>query len=132
MYWPGIDADIINYLCQCTICTKHKAFPPAQPMHPRDVPDSPWQEIAVDYLTYEGKEYLLICNFFSKYPFLYKVTTKSTQSLCVSLLELISHYGLLFLHSMDNSQTFLSQELTQFFLYHNIEHSIFPPFPQVQ
>ena len=26
---------------QCTICTKHKASPPTQPMLPRDVPDGP-------------------------------------------------------------------------------------------
>ena len=30
VYWPGIDADIINYVCWCTICTKHKASPPSQ------------------------------------------------------------------------------------------------------
>ena len=26
MYWPGIDADISDYVSQCSICTKHKAF----------------------------------------------------------------------------------------------------------
>ena len=73
MYWSGINADIANYVCWCTICTKHKASPPAQPMLPRDIPNAPWQEIAADYLTHKCKEYLLICNPISKYPFLYKV-----------------------------------------------------------
>ena len=77
VYWPGIDADIVDYVCWCTICTKRKASPLAKPMLPRDVPDGPWQEIAADYLTHQGKEYLLICNVFSKYPFLYKVANKS-------------------------------------------------------
>ena len=77
VYWPEIDANIIDYVCQCTISTKHKASSPAQPMLPRDVPDSPYQEIAVDYLTHQGKEYLLICYTFSKYPFLYKVSSKT-------------------------------------------------------
>ena len=93
VYWSGIDADITDYACWCTICTKHKASPPVQPMLPRDIPNGPWQEIAADYLTHKDKEYLLVCNLFSKYPFLYKVSTKSTQSLC-SLQELISQYGL--------------------------------------
>ena len=70
MYWPGIDQDIVDCVYQCTICTKHKASTPVQPMLPRDVPDGPWQEITVDYLTHQGKDYLLICNLFSKYPFL--------------------------------------------------------------
>ena len=51
--WPGIDSDISDYVSWCTICTKHKASFPAQPMLPRDVPDGPWQDIAVDYMTHK-------------------------------------------------------------------------------
>ena len=86
VYWPGIDADIADYVSWCTICTKHKASPPAQPMLPRDIPDGPWQDIAADYMTHNGQEYLIICDAFSKYPFAYKTTTKSAQSLCTHLL----------------------------------------------
>ena len=129
VYWPSIDANIADYIHQCTICTKHKASPPAQPMLPRDVPDSPWQEIAVDYLTQQGKEYLLICNLFSKYPFLYMVSTKSAHSLSTCLLELISQYGPPSLLSVDNVLSFLSEELAQFLQYHHIEHSTSPHFP---
>ena len=75
VYWPSIDADIADYACWCTICTKQNASPPAQPMLPQDIPDGPWQEIAADYFTHKGKEYLLISNQFSKYTLLYKVST---------------------------------------------------------
>ena len=105
VYWPGIDADITDYAHWCTICTKHKASPPAQPMLPRDIPNGPWQEITTDYLTHKGKEYLLVCNLFSKYPFLYKVSTKSGQSLCVCLQELISQYRLPCLIYTNNTHT---------------------------
>ena len=27
-YWPGIDTDIVDFVCQCAICTKYKASPP--------------------------------------------------------------------------------------------------------
>ena len=70
VYWPSIDADKADIVCQCTICTKHKASSPAQPVLPRDIPDGPWQEITADYLTHKGREYLLVCNLFSKYPFI--------------------------------------------------------------
>ena len=110
---------------------KHKASPPAQPMLPRDVPDGPWQEIMADYFTHKGKEHLLICNLFSNYPFLYKVFTKSAQTLCACLLELISQYGPLSLLFMDNGQPFASEELTQFLQCHHIEHPTSSPhFPR--
>ena len=41
VYWPGIDADIADYVSWYTICTKHKASLPAQPMLPKDIPDGP-------------------------------------------------------------------------------------------
>ena len=127
MYWPGIDADIAHSVCQWTICTKHKASPPAQPMLPWDIPDSPWQEIAADYFTHKGKNYLLVCDQFSKNSFLHKVSTKSVQSLCSCLLKLISQYGLLSLLCMDNRQPFASKELAHFLHCHHIEHSTSSP-----
>ena len=60
IYWPGIDMDIADYVRYCTICAKHKASQAVQPMLPHDIPDGPWQELATDYFTHYGKEYLLI------------------------------------------------------------------------
>ena len=127
VYWPGIDSDISDYVSWCTTCTKHKASPPAQPMLPRDIPDSPWQDIAVDYMTFKGHEYLIICNTFSKYPFAYKVTAKSAQSLCLHLLELISQHGPPMSLSTDNGPPFASDELTEFLTHHCIAHHTSSP-----
>ena len=55
VYWPGIDADISDYVRRCTICTKYKASQGTQPMLLRDIPDSPWQELAADYFTHKGR-----------------------------------------------------------------------------
>ena len=127
VYWPGIDADIAHYVSLCTICTKHKASLPAQLMLPRDIPDSPWQGIAADDMTHKSHEYLIICNAFSKYPFIYKVTSKSAQSLCTCLLELISQYGPPALLSTDSGPQFASDELAQFLTCHCIEHHTSSP-----
>ena len=132
VYWPSIDADIADYVCWCTICTKHKASLPAQPLLPRDVPSGLWQEITADYLTHKGREYLLICDLFSNYSFTYKVSTKSAQSLCMHLLELISQFGEPSLLFMDNGHPFTSEGLTVFLQCHHIDHATSSPhFPGI-
>ena len=68
VYWPGIDADIVEYVKRCKICTQHKATQHIQPMLPRDVPEAPWQDLAADFFNFKGKEYLLIADTFSIYP----------------------------------------------------------------
>ena len=55
IYWPGIDADIADYVRHCTICAKHKALQIIQCMLPHNIPDGPWQELAADYFTYSNK-----------------------------------------------------------------------------
>ena len=131
VYWPGIDTDISDYISQCTICTKHKASLPTQPMLPRDIPDGPWQEIAVEYMTHRSHEYLIICDMFSKYPFVYKVTSKSAKSLCMHLLVFISQYGPQMSLSTDNGPPFASDELAEFLTCHHItHHTSSPHFPR--
>ena len=91
---------------------------------------APGRRSQADYLTHKGREYLLVCDLFSKYPFIYKVSTKSVQSLCVHLYELISQYGPLSLLFMDNDPQFASDELAQFLQYHHIDHiTSSPHFP---
>ena len=128
VYWPGIDSDISDYVSWCTICTKHKASPPAQPMLPRDIPDGPWQDITADYMTFKSHECLIICDTFSKYPFAYKVMPKS---LCLHLLELILQYGPPMSLSTDNGPPFASDELAEFLTCHClVHHTSSPHFPR--
>ena len=100
-------------------------------MLPRDIPDGPWQVITADYMTHKGHEYLIICNALSKYPFVYKVMSKSAQSLCTHLLELISQYGPPMSLSTDNGPPFASDELAEFLMHHCIAHDTSSPhFPR--
>ena len=93
VYCPGIDADIADYVRRCTICTKHKASQTVQPLLLHDIPDGPWQEIAADYFTHKGKDYLLIADTFSKYPFIFKTHSKAADSIINHLQDLFSQFG---------------------------------------
>ena len=127
VYWPGINADIADYIRRCTICTKHKASLSAQQILHWDIPDSPWQEIAADYFHHKGKEYLLICNLFSKYPFLFMATSKSAHSLSQKVQELISMYRPHNHIYTDNSPPFASHEFMQFLQWQHIDHTTSSP-----
>ena len=91
--WCRIDADIANYVNGCQTCTQHKAKQVVQPTLPSNVPDSPWQDLPADFFTYNYKEYLLIVDTFSKYPFIYQTSSKAAKSIVKKLQNLISQYG---------------------------------------
>jgi len=37
-------------------------------MLPHPVPDRPWEKLGADYFTLVGKDYLLVVDYFSKFP----------------------------------------------------------------
>ena len=122
IYWPGLDADIIEYVKHCTICTKHKATQATQPMIPRDIPEGPWQDLAADFFHHNNSEYILIADTFSKYPFLHKVSSKAAESVTKRIKSLISQYGPPKTLSTDNGPPFSSEAFAQFMSKEHIEH----------
>ena len=67
LYWPGLDADIADYTRRCQECIC-RSQPPKEPLQAHDVPQEPWERIAMDYFYMNGRLYILICDYFSKFP----------------------------------------------------------------
>ena len=122
MYWQSIDREIADYVRCCTTCAKHKALQTVQPILPCDIPDGPRQEIAADYFTHSNKNYLLIANTFSKYPFLYAVHSKTSDSIIQCLQDLFSQFGTPTCFYPDNGPPFSSKPFSSFLTSLNIEH----------
>ena len=91
MYWTGIDADIEDYTKRWQECIKRSQVA-KEPLQPHDIPEGPWRKFGIDYFTFDGNSYVLICDYFSKFPFLYRAKT-SFWSLRDSLINLFSIEG---------------------------------------
>ena len=122
VYWPRIDADIAHYVNHCKTCTQHKAKQAVQSLLPRDVPDFPWQDLAADFFTYNQKEYFLIADTFSKYPFIYQTSSKLSMSIIKKLHNLISQYGPPKRFFLDNGAPFSSEALQKFLASQYVDH----------
>ena len=122
VYWPGIDADIVEYVKRCKTCTQHKATQHIHPMLPRDVPETPWQDLAADFFNFKGKEYLLVADTFSKYPFAFRMTTKTAETVIQKFTQLFSQYGSPKSLTTDNGPPFSSEVFDQFLSTQRVEH----------
>ena len=68
VYWPGIDNDIDNIILSCQLCQDHLPCHPKEPLIQKPKPLQPFQEIAVDYCTYSGQQFLIIVDCFTDWP----------------------------------------------------------------
>ena len=128
LYWPGIDADIATYIKHCKICTQHKTTQHIQPILPRYVPESLWQDLATDIFNIKNKEKLLITDTFSKYFFSFKMSTKTADTIAHKFTQLFSQYGTPKCLSTDNGLPYLSETFTKFLLNQRVEYITSSPY----
>ena len=93
---------------------------------PHDIPEGPWRKLGIDYFTFDGNSYVLICDYFSKFPFLYRAKT-SFWSLRDRLIDLFSIEGYPDEIVSDNGPPFQSKEFAKFLSGLGIKHTTSSP-----
>ena len=97
-----------------------------EPLQPHDIPEGPWRKLGIDYFTFNGNSYVLICDYFSKFPFLYRAKT-SFWSLRDCLIDLFSIEGYPDEIVSDNGPPFQSKEFAKFLSGLGIKHTTSSP-----
>ena len=118
MYWTG---DIEDYTKRCQGCIKRSQVA-KEPLQPHDIPEGPWRKLGIDYFAFDGNSYVLICDYFSKFPFLYRAKT-SFWSLRDRLIDLFSIEGYPDEIVSDNGPPFQSKEFAKFLSGLGIKHT---------
>ena len=67
VWWPGLTQQLKDFIQQCPECARDYQ-PNKEPLIPSTLPDYPWQQVAADLFQLKGSEYLVIVDYFSRYP----------------------------------------------------------------
>ena len=67
VWWPGISSAVGEMLQKCQICVR-VVEPTREPLLPSTLPDYQWQVVGSDLFELQGKHYLLVVDYFSRYP----------------------------------------------------------------
>ena len=91
---------------------------------PHDVPSLPWFKLGVEMFEYHSHYYLLVANYFSKFPFVKKLTDQMAGPR-ISLLKMIfSEHGIPATVYTDMGTQFVSQEFKFAMQYRfEVQHS---------
>ena len=67
VFWPGMSAEIRQYVEQCATCAAYSDRQPAEPLVMRPVPDRPFSQVATDIFTLSGRDYLITADCYSNF-----------------------------------------------------------------
>ena len=56
LYWPNMSAEIKDYVSKCDICNEFMANQQKEPMLSTQVPELPWNKVAMDLFTLNRKK----------------------------------------------------------------------------
>lgn len=127
-YWPGMTADIKDFVARCEICRSHDRQQAKEPMLLRELPTRPWQIIAADLFTHAQKQYLVIADYYSDYFEIDHLTTVTSASVINRMRAQFARHGIPELLFSDNGPQFISEEFRRFKESWGFEHRTSSPY----
>ena len=73
VYWPRINNDILKQYQSCKTCIKHSKSQRCEPLQSHPTPQLPWHIMATDLLQIRNSKYLLLVDYYSTFPILWKL-----------------------------------------------------------
>lgn len=132
VYWTSINKDIENVVRQCPTCQEQMNDQSKEPLMPHELPTRPWQYLGTDLFHYTDTVYLIVCDYYSKFPVIRKMPSHCTsQAVIDGLKRIFSEYGVPERLISDNGRQYDSAEFKNFAKVWEFDHiTSSPHYPQ--
>ena len=114
VFWNGINSDIGKIVQQCAICQELQKSQSAESLMLHEIPVRPWQIVATDIFNLNRHNYLLIVDYYSKYPFIHKLREFSSKEVINIIKQIFTEQGVPGRLISDNGPHFSSQQFKEF------------------
>lgn len=114
MWWPGMTADIARVVLDCETCQRHRADNPREPLRPHAVPERPWEVLAADIFDYQGKHFLLVVDYYSKFVEVASLNNLYSVTVITAMKSMFSRFGIPKKVVTDNGPQFTSEDFKLF------------------
>ena len=128
LFWPGMSARIEETVAACALCAEHWRANAKEPLIPVEIPERPWAKVGADLFEFNNQHYLLIVDYFSKWPEISKLDNLSAKNVISYMKSQISRYGIPDELISDNGPQFACEEFAQFMKDYDIKHTTSSPY----
>ena len=93
VYWPGINKDILKQYQSCKTCIKHSKSRRCEPLQSHPTPELPWHTVATDLFKIRNSKYLLLVDYYSRFPTLHKLGSTISRVLVQEMKVVFAELG---------------------------------------
>ena len=122
VFWCGISHDIDEMVKACAPCQAHQVANTKETLIPHDVPKHAWHTLATDLFHWNGTEYMLIADLYSKFPIIRKLTNMSSNTVINHIKGIFDEHGIPERLISDNGPQYSSEEFRIFSARYGFDH----------
>lgn len=132
VFWIDINADIEKLVGECSTCQKFQKSQQKESLLPHEIPAYPWQVLGTDLFQFNGGTYLIVADYYSKFPFIRKMPEHCTsQAVITATKDILAEHGVPERIISDNGPHFSSEKYKEFTTSWDIKHlTSSPHYPQ--
>ena len=106
-------------------------MPPKEPLLTSPLPSRPWQKVAADLFELNKAQYLIVVDYFSRYPEVVKLNSTTSISIINILKSIFARHGIPSKLITDNGPQFSSHTFKEFSSTYSFQHvTSSPRYPQ--
>ncbi len=128
VYWPGINIHIEELIRKSDVCLRHHYKLAKEPMLIANVPTTqPWQKVGTDLFQLNGKDFLVVIDYYSNYPEIDQLHYTTTSDVINYMKSIFARNGIPFIVQSDNGPQYSSREFRLFAEQYGFKHTTSSP-----
>ena len=124
VYWPSMNADILNFRAGCRSCTIHAPSNPKEPAILTPHPEWPFQQVCADFFEVDGNHYLAYVDRYSGWICIFYFKHCTSEALINTCRELFMNYGIPEQFCSDGGPQFSSHRFQEFLQLWGAKHRL--------
>ena len=113
VWWPGMSSDVDSHITQCPTCAECRPNPP-EALSPSISPRLPWEKVACDLCDHNGKQFLILVDYFSRYIEVEQLSSTTYSTVIKVLDQIFSTHGIPNTVISDNGPHFDSDQFKSY------------------
>ena len=122
MYWPGMTAELKEYISQCETCSKYDTKQQRESLMSHEITERPWEKIGTDLYTIDGQDYLIVVDYFSNFWEIDHLPNTKASTVIKKLKCHFARQGIPDIVVSDNGPQFACEKFTNFADEWGFEH----------
>ena len=93
VFWPSLNLSIENLISNCEECNKFQRSNKKEPIIQHDIPLRSFEKVGCDILEFNGKSYLVVMDYFSKWISCKHLSSKNSSNVISKFIEIFTEHG---------------------------------------